>query len=75
MQTPLKTQLAEGKPGLGFWLTYVLSPCSYDQSRPLTFRYPSAPLAKSIIHGGGFNWVLIDGEHGLINDSNYYEVS
>jgi hypothetical protein len=22
MQTPLKTQLAEGKPGLGFWLTY-----------------------------------------------------
>jgi hypothetical protein len=23
MQTPLKTQLAEGKPGLGFWLTYV----------------------------------------------------
>jgi len=39
------------------------------------FRYPSAPLAKSIIHGGGFNWVLVDGEHGLINDSNYYEVN
>lgn len=41
----------------------------------LGIRYPSAPLAKSIIHPGGFNWVLIDGEHGLINDSNYYEVS
>jgi hypothetical protein len=41
----------------------------------MIYRYPSAPLAKSIIHPGGFNWVLIDGEHGLINDSNYYEVS
>jgi 2-keto-3-deoxy-L-rhamnonate aldolase RhmA len=41
----------------------------------MEYRYPSAPLAKSIIHPGGFNWVLIDGEHGLINDSNYYEVS
>jgi len=72
MQTPLKTQLAEGKPGLGFWLTYVHL---FPLISPLTCRYPSAPLAKSIIHGGGFNWVLIDGEHGLINDSNYYEVS
>jgi 2-keto-3-deoxy-L-rhamnonate aldolase RhmA len=22
----------------------------------------------------GFNWVLIDGEHGLITDRDYYEV-
>lgn len=31
--------------------------------------------AQSQLHDGSFSWVLIDAEHGLITDNNYYEVS
>jgi 2-keto-3-deoxy-L-rhamnonate aldolase RhmA len=32
-------------------------------------------LAKTILNNGKFDWVLIDGEHGLISDKDYYDVS
>lgn len=40
---------------------------------------PSAAVAKTILHGASgsstkFSWVLVDAEHGLISDTNYYEV-
>jgi len=37
--------------------------------------FPSQPLVKTVLHGGGYNWVLIDGEHGLITDHHYYELN
>ncbi|PYH84760.1 dihydroxyhept-2-ene-1,7-dioic acid aldolase [Aspergillus uvarum CBS 121591] len=47
----------------GFWLTF-----------------PSAPLAKTILHRpftekSKFSWVLIDAEHGLITDRDYYDLT
>lgn len=44
------------------------------------YRLPSAGAAKTILRStssfqpGGFSWVLIDAEHGLISDRDYYEV-
>jgi hypothetical protein len=44
------------------------------------YSLPSAAVAKTILRRspeyseGGFSWVLVDAEHGLINDSHYYEV-
>ncbi|KAF2122560.1 2,4-dihydroxyhept-2-ene-1,7-dioic acid aldolase, partial [Lophiotrema nucula] len=37
---------------------------------------PSAGVAKTILRPSGnqFSWVLIDAEHGLINDTHYYEL-
>lgn len=43
-------------------------------------RLPSAAVAKTMLRStafspsGGFSWVLIDAEHGLITDHHYYEV-
>lgn len=31
-------------------------------------------MVRSLVGIGGFNWVLIDGEHGQINDRDYYEL-
>lgn len=53
-----------------------------NRKNQLTSYYslPSAPVAKTILRRspefteGGFSWVLVDAEHGLINDSHYYEV-
>jgi hypothetical protein len=28
-----------------------------------------------MLNNGKFDWVLIDGEHGLISDKDYYDVS
>ncbi|ORY32263.1 Pyruvate/Phosphoenolpyruvate kinase-like domain-containing protein [Naematelia encephala] len=39
----------------------------------LTFPGPS--LIRTIISTGGFNWVLIDAEHGQISDKDYYELN
>lgn len=43
------------------------------------YSLPSAAVAKTILHGASgsstkFSWVLVDAEHGLISDTNYYEV-
>jgi 2-keto-3-deoxy-L-rhamnonate aldolase RhmA len=32
-------------------------------------------LAKTIATIGGFNWILVDAEHGQITDKDYYDVS
>ncbi|KAK1926846.1 Pyruvate/Phosphoenolpyruvate kinase-like domain-containing protein [Papiliotrema laurentii] len=36
--------------------------------------FPSAPLVKTVLNGGGFNWVLVDAEHGQISDGDYYNL-
>lgn len=38
-------------------------------------RYNSPAVAKTILAGGGFNWTLIDAEHGQITDADYFTVS
>ena len=38
-------------------------------------RFPSAPLARTILNGQVFNWALVDAEHGQITDKDYHEVS
>ncbi|KAJ5563057.1 Pyruvate/Phosphoenolpyruvate kinase [Penicillium sp. DV-2018c] len=60
----LRSALNSTPVSYGFWLTL-----------------PSAPVAKTILRRspdfseGGFSWVLVDAEHGLINDSHYYELT
>lgn len=39
----------------------------------LTFADSS--VARALTGIPGFNWVLVDGEHGLISDKDFYEVS
>ncbi|GMK54052.1 hypothetical protein CspeluHIS016_0106380 [Cutaneotrichosporon spelunceum] len=54
----LKHALARGEKGRGFWLTF-----------------PASSVARSILSTvKGFNWVLIDGEHGMIGERDYYEL-
>ncbi|KAF2448725.1 Phosphoenolpyruvate/pyruvate domain-containing protein, partial [Karstenula rhodostoma CBS 690.94] len=57
--TPLRAAFQKQDPAYGFWLTI-----------------PSAGVAKTILKPtrGQFSWVLIDAEHGLINDTHYYEL-
>ena len=38
-------------------------------------RMPKGIIVKTILQGGGFNWVLIDAEHGQITDHDYHEAS
>lgn len=39
-------------------------------------RFPGPSVVRSILSNiKGFNWVLIDGEHGQISDGDFYEVS
>ncbi|KAJ4418588.1 hypothetical protein N0V82_005474 [Gnomoniopsis sp. IMI 355080] len=62
--TALGTSLQKKAPALGFWLTL-----------------PSAAVARLLLRSpslsptGGFSWVLIDAEHGLIADHHYYELT
>ncbi|ORX35939.1 Pyruvate/Phosphoenolpyruvate kinase-like domain-containing protein [Kockovaella imperatae] len=39
----------------------------------LTFA--KGPVAATILEGGGFDWVLIDAEHGQITDADYFELN
>ncbi|KAJ9156563.1 2,4-dihydroxyhept-2-ene-1,7-dioic acid aldolase [Pleurostoma richardsiae] len=61
---PLRVALQSKSKAYGFWLTL-----------------PSAPVARTLLHSslasavGGFSWVLIDGEHGLITDNHYYDLN
>jgi 2-keto-3-deoxy-L-rhamnonate aldolase RhmA len=50
------------------------SPKSYSYSADAN-SYPGPAVVRSLAGIPGFNWVLIDGEHGLISDGDYYEVS
>ncbi|KAJ5825230.1 hypothetical protein N7474_002368 [Penicillium riverlandense] len=62
--TAIRTALKGPSVAWGFWLTL-----------------PSAAVAKTILHrpstspADRFSWVLVDAEHGLISDSNYYELN
>lgn len=64
-ETPLGKAL-QGGPStqFGFWLTL-----------------PSAPVARVLLRSASaspfnkFSWVLVDAEHGLISDKDYYELS
>ncbi|CAK9783878.1 unnamed protein product [Cutaneotrichosporon oleaginosum] len=54
----LKNALKNGEKGMGFWLTF-----------------PGPSVVRSILSSvRGFNWVLIDGEHGQIAERDYYEL-
>ncbi|KAI1324502.1 Phosphoenolpyruvate/pyruvate domain-containing protein [Xylariaceae sp. FL0255] len=60
--TALRSVLESKKTAYGFWLTL-----------------PSAGGARTILRSGasvagGFKWVLVDGEHGLIGEKDYYEL-
>ncbi|KAF9886584.1 hypothetical protein FE257_011356 [Aspergillus nanangensis] len=63
-ELPLRTALDSQSTAYGFWLTL-----------------PSAPAARVILRAaaaspaGGFSWVLVDAEHGLITDREYYDLS
>jgi len=52
------------------WMAEPASPRS-----PLIDSFAGTPVVKTILAGGGFNWVLIDVEHGQITDKDYFEVS
>lgn len=80
LNTPIRTALEGNSTQYGFWLTYVqceLKNLSADNCH----RIPSAALAKGILRSNiasssatKYSWVLVDGEHGLISDKEYYEV-
>ncbi|KAI0160510.1 Pyruvate/Phosphoenolpyruvate kinase-like domain-containing protein [Xylariaceae sp. FL1272] len=60
--THIKSALESGSTAFGFWLTL-----------------PSAVVARIVLRAGasvagGFKWVLVDGEHGLITDKDYFEI-
>ncbi|KAE8380345.1 Pyruvate/Phosphoenolpyruvate kinase-like domain-containing protein [Aspergillus bertholletiae] len=60
----LRTSLARSSKAYGFWLTV-----------------PSAPVARTILRAAAaspveaFSWVLVDAEHGLITDRDYYDLT
>lgn len=37
-------------------------------------RLPGSALCKTVATIPGFNWMLIDAEHGQITDRDYYDV-
>jgi len=66
------------------FLAYVRIPHFHDaylQRRSLKLmpsRLPGSGIAKTILrstaqHANRFSWVLVDAEHGLITDRDYYE--
>jgi 4-hydroxy-2-oxoheptanedioate aldolase len=89
LNTALNTALQTSKTAYGFWLTYVMllqfkNKPGYNNTNLLTKiltlnRLPGAGVAKTILrstaqHANRFSWVLVDAEHGLISDKDYYEV-
>ncbi|PKY04234.1 Phosphoenolpyruvate/pyruvate domain-containing protein [Aspergillus campestris IBT 28561] len=63
--TPITTTLQNKQTAFGFWL-----------------MLPSAPAARIILRAASaassphkLSWVLVDGEHGLITDREYYELT
>ncbi|KAL4928951.1 HpcH/HpaI aldolase family protein [Aspergillus undulatus] len=63
LNTAIKSALKTTKTAYGFWLTL-----------------PGAGVAKTILrstaqHENRFSWVLVDAEHGLISDKDYYELN
>ncbi|KUL91946.1 hypothetical protein ZTR_01082 [Talaromyces verruculosus] len=62
--TAIRDTLGSPSTAYGFWLTL-----------------PGAGVVKTILRStvgspdGGFSWVLVDAEHGLISDKDYYELN
>lgn len=38
------------------------------------YSLPGAATVATVLSTGGFNWTLIDAEHGMITDKDYFEV-
>ncbi|KAL4910518.1 hypothetical protein BDW74DRAFT_135 [Aspergillus multicolor] len=63
LNTALATAPQKGTTAYGFWLTL-----------------PGAGVAKTILlstaqHANRFSWVLVNAEHGLISDKDYYKLN
>lgn len=63
LTTAIKSALQKPSTAYGFWLTL-----------------PGSGIAKTILrstaqHANRFSWVLVDAEHGLITDRDYYELT
>ncbi|KAL2846916.1 Pyruvate/Phosphoenolpyruvate kinase-like domain-containing protein [Aspergillus pseudoustus] len=63
LNSAVKTALKKPDTAYGFWLTL-----------------PGSGVAKTLLrsaaqHAHRFSWVLVDGEHGLISDKDYYELN
>ncbi|KAI9368718.1 Pyruvate/Phosphoenolpyruvate kinase-like domain-containing protein [Aspergillus egyptiacus] len=63
LRTAIQSALQKPATAYGFWLTL-----------------PGAGVAKTILrstaqHANPFSWVLVDAEHGLISDKDYYELT
>ncbi|CAK7567710.1 MAG: hypothetical protein SEPTF4163_005678 [Sporothrix epigloea] len=65
IELPVTAELqTDAGTAFGFWLTF-----------------PSSAVARTILrsaatsHKGRYSWVLIDAEHGLISDRDYYELA
>lgn len=78
-RTHLKNALAKGDAGVGMWLTYV--PLALlalvliaDHPVLLLSSMPGTAHARTIATVPGFNWFLVDAEHGQITDANYSDV-
>ncbi|CAK7206715.1 hypothetical protein SEUCBS139899_009521 [Sporothrix eucalyptigena] len=61
--TPLRSILNSGKTAYGCWMAFACPPLARTILR-----------SASTSHAGPFSWVLIDAEHGLIGDRDYYEL-
>lgn len=78
-RTHLKNALAKGEAGVGMWLTYVplaLLALVLIADHPVSLLYsmPGTAHARTIATVPGFNWFLVDAEHGQITDANYSDV-
>ncbi|RTE77654.1 hypothetical protein BHE90_007882 [Fusarium euwallaceae] len=62
--TPIRTALQERQTAFGVWLTLPSSAIARSVLRSISFS-PSP----------SFDWVLIDAEHGLISEKDYYELT
>lgn len=78
-KTFLKNALAQKKPGVGFWSTWVQTLSNESKNQvigcwPVCCSLPGAATVATVLSTGGFNWTLIDAEHGMITDKDYFEV-
>ncbi|KAG7087454.1 hypothetical protein E1B28_013420 [Marasmius oreades] len=46
-----------------------------EQAAGVWLTLPSTAIARTMANTANVSWVLIDGEHGLINESHFYDLS
>lgn len=87
--TSIRSALQKDSPAFGFWLWYVFvvvflikilkTSDDYSTANLSISSLNNASAAKTFLRAGsqsptgGFSWVLVDAEHGLITDRDYYE--